>query len=124
MKKFLITSAFALSLLLSFTNAVAGEGTPAPELKAAGRINKQPVYQLRLNNSTAASYYLLVKDEFGVVLHEETLSGSNITRNYQLNTLELGATPVIFEVYNMAGLLTGSIRVDVATNQVANARIK
>lgn len=113
MKKILLTSAVALTFLFtaSATPVGGGENRPTVEMSAAGRINKQPVYQLRLNNEQAARYYILVKDEFGETLYEEYVSGKNISRNYQLNTMELGNTAVVFEVYNTLGWLTGSFRI-------------
>jgi hypothetical protein len=111
MKKILVSSAILLSAILTSTTVTAGDKTPAAEINAAGFINKQPVYQLRLKNNTAASYFIVVKDEFGVVLHEESVSGVNITRHYQLNTLELGNTQVVFEVFTSNGVLAGTFKV-------------
>lgn len=111
MKKIFVSSAILFSTLLNAATVTAGDKTPGVEMNAAGIINKQPVYQLRVNNNIATSYFIVVKDEFGVILHEETVSGTNIIRNYQLNTLELGNTQVIFEVYNSIGMLTGTFKV-------------
>ena len=41
---------------------------------------------------------IVVKDEYGLILHQETISGVNITRKYQLNTEELEGVDVTFEV--------------------------
>lgn len=105
--------ALACCLLVATLSAFAGVGEKesAAELVAAGRINKQPLYQLRLHNEQTTRFYILVKDAFGETLHEEWLTGKNITRTYQLNTTELGNTAVVFEVYNTLGWLTGSFRV-------------
>ncbi len=111
MKKILVSSAILLSVLLANNTVAAGDKNPGMEMNAAGLINKQPVYQLRVNNSTTATFYIVVKDEFGVVLHEETVNGVNIVRNYQLNTVELGNTNVVFEVFNSNGILSGTFKV-------------
>lgn len=101
MKKILFQTAIALSILFTLTttaSASTGNNTPAAEMKAIGSINNQPVYELSINNNTYARYTIIVSDEFGVVLHEETITGINISRKYQINTFELGKTGVRFEV--------------------------
>ncbi len=74
------------------------DGTPAAELKLIGRADNQPVFQLNLNNKETEKFVVVVKDEYGVILHQEVISGVNITRKYQLNTEELEGVGVIFEV--------------------------
>ena len=111
MKKIFVSSAILLGVLLANNTLTAGEKNPGVEMNPAGLINKQPVYQLRLNNTTTSSYYIVAKDEYGEVLHEETISGTNIIRNYQLNIQELGNTQVVFEVYNSYGMVIGTFKV-------------
>lgn len=111
-KLFFIALACFLFVTTHSAFAGGGEKESGAELIAAGRINKQPLYQLRLNNEQTTRFYILVKDAFGEILHEEWATGKNITRTYQLNTTELGNTAVVFEVYNTLGWLTGSFRVN------------
>lgn len=81
----------------SFANS-NNDSTPAAELKLIGRTNNQPVFQLNFNNKEIEKFVVVVKDEYGTILHQEVVSGANITRKYQLNTDELEGVGVIFEV--------------------------
>jgi hypothetical protein len=116
MKQVIIKSAIALSLFIAagnFSTATAAIVNPGTiEMIKAGSIDRQPVYQLQLNNTNAGTYKIVVKDEFGVVLYEEKVNGTNIVRNYQLNTDELGRTAVIFEVFSNNGILINHFTVN------------
>lgn len=102
MKKTFYQSAIALSILFALTTinpaAAADKNTPVTEMKLVGKINNQPVYELNINNAFFAAYTIVVTDEYGEVLHEETVSGVNISRKFQINTEELGRTGVRFDV--------------------------
>ncbi|NCU05370.1 MAG: hypothetical protein GXC73_15435 [Chitinophagaceae bacterium] len=74
------------------------EITPSAELKMIGRWDNQPIFQLKLNNAQAEKFVIVVKDEFGVILHQETITGVNVTRKYQLNTEDLEGVDVTVEV--------------------------
>ena len=43
-------------------------------------------------------FLVVVKDESGAVVYQETVSGVNIKRKYQLNTEELATTGLTFEI--------------------------
>lgn len=104
MKKTMKNAVIGLFTLLAvttgFTSFATGvnELTPAAELKMIGRAQNQPIFQLSLNNKEAEKFVIVVKDEYGSILHQETISGVNITRKYQLNTEELDGIDVTFEV--------------------------
>jgi hypothetical protein len=104
MKKTMKNAAIGLFTLLAVTTGftasanTSNEVTPVAELKMIGRSQNQPIFQLSLNNKVAEKFVVVVKDEFGVILHQETISGVNITRKYQLNTEELEGVDVTFEV--------------------------
>jgi hypothetical protein len=104
MKKTIIKSAVAIHLLLLLTAAVTTHAQttekPLSEMKVAGRMNNEPVYEISVNNTLPGTYTIVISDENGVPLYEETLSGANIRRKFTLNKEELGATGVVFEVYN------------------------
>jgi len=106
MKKTMKNAAIGLLTLLAVTTGFTAfatnvnELTPAAELKMIGRSQNQPIFQLSLNNKEAEKFVIIVKDEFGVILHQETISGVNITRKYQLNTEELEGVDVTFEVFS------------------------
>lgn len=90
---------FAAILTVSVANATTiEEVTPAAELKLVGKLDNQPVFQLSLNNAQNAKFIVVVKDETGAIVYQETVSGVNIKRKYQLNTEELGATGLSFEI--------------------------
>ena len=74
------------------------ERVSAAELKLIAHIDNQPVFQLSLKNAEKSTFVVIVKDEFGVVVHQETVSGVDIKRKYQLNTEELGTVGLRFEI--------------------------
>ncbi len=104
MKKTMKNAAIGLFTLLAVTTGftafanTSNEVTPTAELKMIGRIDNQPLFQLSLNNKVSEKFVVVVKDEFGAVLHQETVTGVNITRKYQLNTEELEGVDVTIEV--------------------------
>ncbi|MBP6687195.1 MAG: hypothetical protein KA160_04985 [Lacibacter sp.] len=104
MKKTMKNAAIGLLTLLAVTTGFTAfanntnDSTPQAELKMIGRLDNQPLFQLKLNNKEAEKFVIIVKDEFGVILHQETISGVNIVRKYQLNTEELEGIDVTFEV--------------------------
>jgi hypothetical protein len=73
------------------------------EVSQAGKINQCPVYRLQLNNPTAATLTIQIKDEFGVVLHEELVNDKKVIRNYMLDVVDLGNTKVSLVVYTKKG---------------------
>ncbi|MEQ1797814.1 MAG: hypothetical protein ABL872_07670, partial [Lacibacter sp.] len=89
MKKTIKNAAIGLFTLLAVTTgftASAGDVTTGgAELKIAGQLNNQPVFQLSLNNTANQRFIIVVKDEFGTVLHEEIVYGTNIKRRFQFN---------------------------------------
>lgn len=112
MKKLIIKSITALSLIVLLgSHAFAGDKAPVTEFKSLGVYNRQPVFELAIQQANAQQVTIVVKDEEGTVLHEELVSGNYINRKYMLNTLELGSTTVIFEVYNASGVLTATYKV-------------
>ena len=93
---------FVAIITVNFANATTTEEvTPAAELKLITHIDAQPVFQLSLNNKQNEKFSVVVKDEFGTVVYQETLSGVNIKRKYQLNTEELGTVGLTFEIVGM-----------------------
>jgi hypothetical protein len=119
MKKKFIQSAVAIQLLLLLTTGAAAQSIntdkPATEMKIAGQINNQPVFELFINNDAYSRYKVIVTDEYGTLMHEETLNGTNPSRKFMINKTELGETGVVFEVYS------GGIKT--ATYTIKNNRI-
>lgn len=104
MKQTMKNAVIGLFTLLAVTTGFTAnandnnDSTPSAELKLIGRSDNQPVFQLNLKNTENEKYVVVVKDEFGTILHQEVISGVNISRKYQLNTDELDGIGVIFEV--------------------------
>ena len=110
-------------LTVNFANATTTEDVlPAAELKLISHFDNQPVFQLSLNNAQTETFVVVVKDEFGTVVYQETLSGVNIKRKYQLNTEELGTVgltfsiisknnekPVVFSVENSSRIIENTV---------------
>jgi hypothetical protein len=70
--------------LSNSTFAGAKTNNPA-ELKYVGKIENQPVFQLKLNNDEAETYFINIKDENNNVLYSEKVKGANLSRNYRLD---------------------------------------
>ncbi len=86
-------------IAVNFANATTTEEVlPAAELKLITHIDNQPVFELSLKNTQKATFVVMVKDEFGAVVYQETVSGVDIKRKYQLNTEELGTVGLRFEI--------------------------
>jgi hypothetical protein len=105
MKKTMKNAAIALVTLIAistgFTASANTPGTvPAPQMKMIGRTSSDPMFQLKLNNQEFGKFIIVVKDEFGYILHTEVLSGVNVQRTYQLNQDELSGVGVSFEIVN------------------------
>lgn len=105
MKQTMKNAAIALFTLFAvstgFTaSANTPDSTPVPQMKMIGRTSNDPVFQLNLNNSEFGKFVVIVKDEYGYILHTEVLTGVNVQRLYQLNTDDLSGIGVRFEVFN------------------------
>jgi hypothetical protein len=98
-----VAMALVTVLTIGFTNSTyaAGPGEEG-ELKFVGHsVNNLPVFQLSLNNSTAAEYTVTVRDGEKRVLLIEKLKGENISRRYKLDVEEVAfAAGTTFEVTN------------------------
>lgn len=99
MKKNILKFAAGLMIVAATaTTAFAGENGPITPIKLVGYKDNQPVYRLSLENPDNDKVSVVIKDEFGVVLHEEVMYGKTISRNYLINTLTIDAANIQFEV--------------------------
>lgn len=92
---------FAAGLMIAastVTTAFAADNGPVVPVKFVGYKDNQPVYRLTLDNPQNDKVTVVIKDEFGQVLHEEVVFGKNISRNYLINTLTIDAASIQFEV--------------------------
>jgi hypothetical protein len=107
MKQVLKNTAAALlvSLItLSFSSvAMASDGgkqLSGIDLKFVGHVKDQPVFQLRLSNESADEFYITIKDLNGNTLYSDNVKGSNIVRNFAINTEEIGDNTLRLEVWS------------------------
>jgi hypothetical protein len=56
------------------------------------------VYCLSINNPGSDKLTITIKDQDGVVLHEEVVTGNYISKNFLLNKEDLGNNTIYFEV--------------------------
>lgn len=99
MKKNILKFAAGLMIVTATaTTAFAGETGPITPVKLVGYKDSQPVYRLTLDNPENDKVTVVIKDEFGVVLHEEVMFGKTISRNYLINTMTIDAANIQFEV--------------------------
>jgi hypothetical protein len=77
-----------------------GDSAVPVEIKFAGLINNQPVFQLSFSGSPLQNdFTIVVIDELGNTLYRERTKGEQFTKNFQLNTDELGDQNLRFEIY-------------------------
>lgn len=82
--------------------AMAGEKNPVVpvELKFAGLINQQPLFQLTFSGSPLQDEFTIsVTDEYGYSLYKENIKGESFTKKFLLNTDEIGDSVLRFEIY-------------------------
>lgn len=104
MKNLKTTSLALLAALLiaSTGTAVANEGSKPKatgvDLKFIGNNDNQPVFQLNFNNASEEEYIVTFRDEQNNVLYAGRLKGTNISKNFQLNTDDGADGPIAVEV--------------------------
>jgi hypothetical protein len=97
--------AIAFVTVFSFVANAANKTNPGDsavpvEIKYAGMISNQPVFQLSFSGSPLQNEFtIVVQDELGVTLYREKTKGEQFTRTFQLNTDELGDQNLRFEIY-------------------------
>ncbi|MEP7254412.1 MAG: hypothetical protein ABI666_01485 [Ferruginibacter sp.] len=96
--------AIVLFTLLSFAQANAtdtAEGiTAVPvELKVAGTVKNQPLLQLNFSGTKEENQFsILIADENGVVLYSASAKGEKFSKQFILNTDDLGDAVLKFEI--------------------------
>ena len=73
----------------AFTNPVTATSKidpPVTAVKYLGFVERNPVFELTLNNTNAESYLINIRDASGTVIFSEKLSGKNISRKYRIDT--------------------------------------
>ncbi len=99
----LIAFAFFTVFTVAMSPAVmAGEKNPVVpvELKFAGLVNQQPLFQLIFSGSPLQDEFTIsVTDEYGYSLYKENIKGESFTKKFLLNTDEIGDNTLRFEIY-------------------------
>jgi len=62
---------------------------PVVEIKYLGFKEKNPVFEIIINNIQVDDYYITVRGESGTALYSEKVSGKNISRKYRIDTEEV-----------------------------------
>ena len=88
------TIIFALMAILSisFGNPVTAmdkkSDPPGVEIKYLGFVSNNPVFKITTQNAVADNFIITIRDESGMVLYSEKISGKNLTRIYRIDTEE------------------------------------
>ena len=95
----MITMGLISIFIMGTTPAVfANNGHQDPvELKAISHLNKQPLFQLKLNTAESGEFVVRVKDGNGDVLYSEVLMGKNVNRQYKFDINE----EAVFEAFHV-----------------------
>ncbi|MEO7984411.1 MAG: hypothetical protein ABI688_10050 [Bacteroidota bacterium] len=98
----LIALAFFTVFSMGMSPAVkAGEKNPLVpvELKFAGLIKDQPLFQLNFfGNAAQDEFTIIITDEDGSTLYKENIKGEYFTKKFLLNTDEIGDNTLRFEI--------------------------
>ena len=92
---------FTVFSVLMSPAAKAGEENPAVpvELKFAGLIKNQPLFQLNFfGNAAQDEFTINIKDEYGNSLYKENIKGQHFTKKFLLNTDEIEDNTLRFEI--------------------------
>jgi len=98
-----IIIALAAIISTSFSNPVLAtdkkKDPPQVEIKYLGFQDKNPVFEIIMNNSKEDNFIITIRDESGTVLYSEKLSGKNLSRKYRIDTEdEISEGSLRFEV--------------------------
>ena len=98
MKRNNIFAAFTVASVMLFASATAADTAYSDpnnalpvELMYAGRVNNQPLIQLTFAGSKEENLFgITVTDQSGVVLYSNNVRGENFSKQFLLNTDDLG----------------------------------
>jgi hypothetical protein len=124
MKQIKIIIATAIFSVIGLTPAIAADTTLSNptlpvELKYAGTFKNQPLIQLNFAGSTEDKVFnIVVTDESGVVLYNADVQGDVFTKQFLLNTDDLGDAVLKFEIVGRKSGKSVSYRVNRQKQQV------
>ena len=116
--------AIAIFSVIGFTPVIAADTTlsnPAlpVELKYAGTFKNQPLIQLNFAGSTEDKVFnILITDESGVVLYNAEVKGDVFSKQFLLNTDDLGDAVLKFEISGKKSGKTVAYRVNRQKQQI------
>jgi hypothetical protein len=61
---------------------------PGVEIKYLGFVDKNPVFEISMNNAEPDNFVVTIRDKTGSILYSERLSGKNLSRKYRIDTEE------------------------------------
>lgn len=109
---------FALAIVTLFSTSFAAPAfansnplSKKPEISYIGTVDNLPVYRLSLKNETFKVFNITAKDGKGTVIYNKQVSGSNITREYQLEAKTIGDYKVTFTVTDLKGNTVGVLMI-------------
>jgi hypothetical protein len=111
LKRNIVAALFFAMPALMTSPAFAGTADPVAVVKFVGYKNSQPVYTMNIENPGNEKLTILIKDEEGVVIHEEVVKGTNITKTFQVNREELGKNTISFEVVRFADPVVTKVKI-------------
>ena len=106
MKRNNIFAAFTVASVMLFASATAADtayndpnNVLPVELRYAGRVNNQPLIQLTFAGSKEENQFgITVTDQSGVVLYSNNVRGENFSKQFLLNTDDLGDAVFTFQI--------------------------
>jgi hypothetical protein len=124
MKQIKIIIAIAIFSVIGLTPVIAADTTLSNptlpvELKYAGTFKNQPLIQLNFAGSTEDKVFnIVVTDESGVVLYNADVKGDVFSKQFLLNTDDLGDAVLKFEISGRKSGKSVSYRVNRQKQQV------
>jgi hypothetical protein len=100
-KTIIVAALFSLTTLthVNAADTTAGSNTVPVELKYAGTHKNQPVFMLNFSGSKEENQFSIsIADENGVVLYSGNVNGEKFSKQFILNTDDLGDAVLKFEV--------------------------
>ena len=116
--------AIAIFSVIGFTPVIAADTTLSNptlpvELKYAGTFKNQPLIQLNFAGSTEDKVFnILITDESGVVLYNADVKGDVFSKQFLLNTDDLGDAVLKFEISGKKSGKTVAYRVNRQKQQI------
>ena len=108
---------FIIALVLSVVSVASyavekNANQPLVSVEFVGFKNNQPIYKLSIKNPENAKLTVVVRDIDGIILHEEVVEGTTITKNFRFTKEEVKDNDIMIEVTRYADPLTSRIRLD------------